>query len=751
MIDKGEPFYAGQTRILEMVACGASLADTLNDIVHLLEAQADGMICSILLLSSNGRHVQTAAAPSLPRAYVQALDGASIGPRSGSCGTAMFWKRQVVVTDVMSDPLWADYRQLASLGGFRACWATPILSVDGDVLGAFAMYGREIRGPNAEEKHLIEVATHLTGIAIGRKRAEDALHYSDEQLNLLQTITMQVATAKDLSSALGVVLRRVCEKTGWDFAQSWFTRRHGSYLELGPVWMGNSPQLEKFRLASKASKFRPGEGLPGRVWNSKSPVWVEDVILDSNFPRAETAAECGLKAALGIPILAGDEIVAVLEFFLRDVRHEEERLTSVIAAVAAQLGLAIERKRAEGAVREREARINLAAESGDVAFWSFYPAEDSAWMNDKGLRIYGLDPSLALTRELFISRVHPEDAAEVRDIFDRVCRSYGSFESEHRLVTPNGRTRSVIMRGRCLHTESGELLEIVGVTIDVTAQKQSELQLQVQREELAHLNRIALMGEMTASIAHEINQPLTALTSNAVAALRFLDRGALDPVMLREIFQDIIADSFRAREVIRGIRALARKDRSSRTVLDLNALITDTLRLVSKDINMRESVVRTKLDDHLPQIEGAPVQIQQVLLNLIMNALDAIEPMPPTARRIIISTRSDNGEAAEVRVRDFGSGLPKDGADKVFDHFFSTKRDGMGMGLTIVRSIIETHGGTITAENAPGGGALFFFRLPAVSKSNNTDHEEPSPENIFDEPATATRRLVSSRPVAHGV
>ena len=456
MVDKEEPFYAGQTRILEMVASGAPLSDTLNDIVHLLEAHADGMICSILLLSPDGKHVQTGAAPSLPRAYVNAVDGMSIGPRHGSCGTAMFLKKPVVVTDVMNDPLWADYTELAATCGFRACWATPILSPNGDVLGSFAMYGRESRGPSAEEMHLIEVATHITGIAIGRKRAEEA-------------------------------------------------------------------------------------------------------------------------------------------------------------------------------------------------------------------------------------------------------------------------------------------------------QKQSELQLQVQRDELAHLNRAALMGEMTASIAHELNQPLTALTNNAAAALRFLDRGALDPVMLREICQDIIADSFRAREVIRGVRALARKDRSIRSILDLNALITDTLRLVSKDINLRESMVWTELDDDLPQIEGTPVQIQQVLLNLIMNALDALEPLPPSARRMIISTGSDHGDAVEVRVRDFGTGLPKDGAEKVFDHFFSTKPDGMGMGLTIVRSIIETHGGTITAKNAPGGGALFFFRLPAVSKNNNTGGEESIADSIFDEPTAATRRLVPSRAVAHGV
>src|SRR4029453_11245182 len=151
----------------------------------------------------------------------------------------------------------------------------------------------------------------------------------------------------------------------------------------------------------------------------------------------------------------------------------------------------------------------------------------------------------------------------------------------------------------------------------------------------------------------------------------------------------------RAGEVIRGIRSLVRKETSEQTLLDVNSVITDTVRLVSSDILNRESVVTTDLDPHLPQVQAAFVQIQQVLLNLIINALDAVEGLPPLKRRIIISTRSDKGDVAEVTVRDFGIGLPKDRPEKVFDHFFSTKQKGMGMGLPIVRSIIETHGGTI--------------------------------------------------------
>jgi PAS domain S-box-containing protein len=268
--------------------------------------------------------------------------------------------------------------------------------------------------------------------------------------------------------------------------------------------------------------------------------------------------------------------------------------------------------------------------------------------------------------------------------------------------------------------ETAEGILVLAAVADITARKQAELEALKHREEMAQRNRVSLMGEMTASFAHELNQPLTAIANNASAARRFLERGNIDPALLQQLLHDMVADSQRAGEVIRGIRSLVRKEAGVRTLLDLNAVITDTVRLVSSDVLSRESVVTTELDPQLPQVSATLVQIQQVLLNLIINALDAMEGLPPAERRVVVSTRSDRGDVAEVSVRDFGTGLPKDQPDKVFDHFFSTKQKGMGMGLTIVRSIIEAHGGTIVAENAPDRGARMLVRLPAVRGQTQT-------------------------------
>ena len=271
------------------------------------------------------------------------------------------------------------------------------------------------------------------------------------------------------------------------------------------------------------------------------------------------------------------------------------------------------------------------------------------------------------------------------------------------------------MRGRCLQDEEGNLLETIGVTLDVSAQKQADLQLQLQREEMAHRNRVALMGEMTASFAHELNQPLTAIANNASAARRFLERGNIDPALLRELLQDMVADSQRAGEVIRGIRSLVRKETSAHTLLNLNAIITDTVRLVSSDVLNRESVVTTELDPHLPQVQGTLVQIQQVLLNLIINALDASGSTAAGRTPFIISTRSDKGDVAEVSVRDFGIGTAEGSPGQSFRSllFHETKRNGHGLAYRSINcrsARRHDHSG----ENAPDRGARMVVRLPAA-------------------------------------
>jgi PAS domain S-box-containing protein len=378
-----------------------------------------------------------------------------------------------------------------------------------------------------------------------------------------------------------------------------------------------------------------------------------------------------------------------------------------------------DRRRAEAALREREERIRLAAESADLALWVFDYEHHESWMSANGRRLYGFAAEETLSFEIFLARIHSDERIAVTGAIRRAIDSEETFEIEHRVVAPGDQPRWLFVRGRCLRDRRGEIVELIGVSIDLTAQKQAQLQLQSQREEMAHLSRVVIMGEMAASLAHELTQPLTAIVSNASAARRFLARGQVDGALLGELLHDIAADGQRAGDVIRGVRSLVRKSESVRRTVDINVLAAEVLRLMHSDLLIRECSVATEYDPELPQIDADPVQIQQVLLNLMINALEAMQSVPSGQRGVAIQTRKDGEGFIVVSVRDRGIGLPLGVPEKLFEQFFSTKREGMGMGLSIVRSIIEAHAGTLGAENAEGGGAHFFFRLPMRGGTGN--------------------------------
>ena len=383
-------------------------------------------------------------------------------------------------------------------------------------------------------------------------------------------------------------------------------------------------------------------------------------------------------------------------------------------------GVIEERSKGETTLREREERISLAAESANLAFWSINFERRESWMSDKGRAIFNFGPDEHLSRELFLSRVHPEDRNAVGEAIERARASSQTFEFEYRLLRPDGGTRWLISRGRYLSNDRGGIRELIGVAIDITAQVEADLQLRLQREEMARMSRVSSMGELTASLAHELNQPLTAIASNAAAGRRLLAQGTPDLEMFEELLADVSADARRAGDIIHGIHHFVRKSEGRRCPVNLNEIVQEVLRLLHSDLLGRATPVETQLAPNLPSVDANPVHLQQVLLNLVMNSLEAMQSTPIGKRRIVISTTCEDSSSVLVTVRDYGSGLPKEDLDKVFNHFYSTKPNGMGMGLTIVRSIVEAHGGKLNAENSDEG-ARFFFRLPVKPKSETPE------------------------------
>ncbi len=372
-----------------------------------------------------------------------------------------------------------------------------------------------------------------------------------------------------------------------------------------------------------------------------------------------------------------------------------------------------EEKRSKDALRESQERMGLAADAANLGMWVWDISGDDAWMTEHGRAMLGFKPGTRLDYAAFLDRVHPEDRSAREMAIKRALETQGEYEMEYRVQLPDGRVRWINARGRCVGATNGNGAKLLGVSMDVTARKQAELEAAQQRAELSHLTRVTLVGEMAASLAHELNQPLTAIVANASAAQRFLARGNINAEDLRELLVDISDDGRRAGEVIRGIKSMVRRAESERDSLDLNEVIGNVLRLVRADALAHGCPLGTELAPALPPVLGEAVQLQQVLLNLVINAFDAMRETPAEARRVEIQSRAVDSREIEVSVRDFGAGLPADAPGRVFDRFFSTKRDGMGMGLAIARAIIEAHGGTLGAENASGGGARFWFKLPA--------------------------------------
>ncbi len=365
------------------------------------------------------------------------------------------------------------------------------------------------------------------------------------------------------------------------------------------------------------------------------------------------------------------------------------------------------------ALRESEERMRLAADAVNLGIWEWDLSKDEASVTDTRRAFVGWPASGKITLEHFISRVHPDDRNRIRQAIDDAIHKGKDYDSEYRMILSDGSVRWMSTRASVRFDANAKPARLLGISIDITARKHAELEALQRQQEVGHLSRVAVMGEMAASIAHELNQPLSGITSNASAGQRFIDRGNVDLGELRDLLADIVADGRRAGDVIRGIQSMVKKGASGRQRVNLNDLVMNVVHMVNADAVLHSCQIETLLDQNLPPIEADPIQLQQVLINLVINAFDAMRNTPLSRRKVVIATERNSDGAIRTSVRDYGVGIPEEVRDRIFDHFFTTKAEGLGMGLGIVRSIVESHAGTVTVENVAGGGARFHFTLPA--------------------------------------
>ena len=423
----------------------------------------------------------------------------------------------------------------------------------------------------------------------------------------------------------------------------------------------------------------------------------------------ETAAREKAKYELEYRIVLPAGEIRDIQVVARPVFNPSDDLSEYVGTVMD----VTERKRAGEKLRQSEAYLAEAQKLSHTGSWVWAVAEKRALhLSEEWYRVYGFDPNEGIPDwSKPVQRMHPDDRARWQQVFDRAIVEKSDYEADYRILLPDGAVRHIHSVGHPVLDASGKLVQFVGSSSDVTERKQAEEVLRQTLEDLAHINRVNMMGELTASLAHEVNQPIAAAATDANTCLRWLARDQPDLEEARAAALRVVKDAARAAEIMRRVRSLFKKENLQRELVDVNDIIQEMIDLLHSEAARYSISMRTELSEDLPQIMGDRVQLQQVTMNLIINSIDAMKDLDGR-REIAITSQRAEDEQLQVSISDTGIGLPAQQADQIFEAFFTTKDHGTGMGLRISRSIIESHGGRLWASNNSPRGASFSFTLP---------------------------------------
>jgi PAS domain S-box-containing protein len=365
-------------------------------------------------------------------------------------------------------------------------------------------------------------------------------------------------------------------------------------------------------------------------------------------------------------------------------------------------------------LRESEERLSVTADAANLGLWTWDLERNEIWATEKWRALFGFARAETLDLNPVLQRLHADDREAVRQTIATAWTEGGRYEIEYRIALPDGQIRWLASRGRVESNGDGKPSLMRGVTLDISERRRSELESQELRQGLAHAGRVTMLGQLASSLAHELSQPLGAILRNIEAAELLLQSASPDLEELRAIVADIHKDDRRAGEVIDRLRSLLKRRNLEAHTLGMGSLVDEVVALVRSDSAARGVKLETDVPADLPLVRGDRVHLLQVVLNLIINGMDAVDAEPDHERRVSLHARSDGNGVIEVAVSDSGQGVPPESLARVFDPFFTTKSKGMGMGLPISRTIVEAHGGRIWAENNVDRGTTFRFTLAAA-------------------------------------
>jgi two-component system sensor kinase FixL len=579
---------------------------------------------------------------------------------------------------------------------------------------------------------------------VARQRAE-------KQTRLLLKIIQAIGETHDFPSSVGLALQMICDASGWDYAEAWTPRAEGAALECSPACYQRSKGLETFRSLSKGFIFAPNIGLPGRVWASKRPEWVEDMSIDplEKCPRAEIALQAGLKAAFGVPILAGEQVLAVLVFFTSESRKENERQVELALAVASQLGSILQRKQVEQGlrqareelevrVRERTAELTKAnetlqaeiAERKKAGAWLhslIETTQDAVISIDRQGRVVSFNPAAERIfgygkSEIQGKKVNVLMAQAYATELDSYIERYEKT-GEPRAI---GRIRTVAARRK-----NGEVFQIELSVAEVTSAESEEVRCAAfirdisdkarLQEQLVESERLAAIGTTMSVFAHEVGNPINSMFVTAQLLERYISRAEdkIDGAAMSAI-KRLKNEFMRLSHLLHDFRSLSQRKKYNFRPISLATLVGEIYALEADQLRARGIGVEQSFPPDLPQVLADRDTLAQALLNLCENASEA---MPEGGTLSCKANKS--GDQIVLEIRDTGIGIPK--KVDIFKPFVTTKKTGTGLGLMIVRQIVSAHGGTIGYSSEPDKGTVFRMSLPVYQPPARPPPRPPGP------------------------